>query len=76
MPRGIITDSDNKNINLKTKSVMRIDLDEWAKDYAKRKKKDKRKSPVAKLYGLYKGRMYISKDAFDYRIIPLNEIPN
>lgn len=76
LPRGIITDSDNKNINLKTKSVMRIDLDEWAKDYAKRKKKDKRKSPVAKLYGLYKGRMYISKDAFDYRIIPLNEIPN
>ncbi len=76
LPRGIITDSDNKNIHLKTKSVMRIDLDEWAKDYAKRKKKDKRKSPVAKLYGLYKGRMYISKDAFDYRIIPLNEIPN
>ena len=53
---------------------MRIDLDEWAKDYAKRKKKDKRKSSVTKLYGLYKGKMYISKDAFDYRIIPLNEI--
>ena len=55
---------------------MRIDLNEWAKEYAKRKKKDKRKSPVTKLYGPYKGRMYISKDAFDYRIIPLNEIPN
>ena len=55
---------------------MKIDLDEWAKEYAKRKKKDKRKSPVTKLYGLYKGRMYISKDAFNYRIIPLNEIPD
>ena len=51
---------------------MRIDLDEWAKEYAKRK--NKRKSSVAKLRGLYKGRMYISKDAFDYRIIPLNEL--
>jgi hypothetical protein len=59
---------------LKKKNDMRIDLDEWAKEYAKRK--DKRKSSVAKLRGLYKGRMYISKDAFDYRIIPLNEIPN
>ena len=57
-------------------NVMRIDLEEWAKDYAKRKKKCKKKSPAAKLYGLYKGRMYISKDAFDYRIIPLNEIPD
>ena len=54
----------------KKKNDMRIDLDEWAKEYAKRK--DKRKSSVAKLRGLYKGRMYISKDAFDYRItIPL-----
>ena len=53
---------------------MRIDLDEWANEYAKRK--NKRTSSVAKLRGLYKGRMYISKDAFDYRIIPLNEIPN
>ena len=53
---------------------MRIDLNEWAKEYAKRKVK--RKSSVTKLRGLYKGRMYISKDAFDYRIIPLNEIPN
>jgi hypothetical protein len=61
---------------LKKKDYMRIDLDEWAKEYAKRKKKDKRKSPVTKLYGLYKGRMYISKDAFNYRIIPLNEIPD
>ena len=55
---------------------MRIDLDEWAKKYAKRKKKDKRKSPMAKLHGLYKGKIFISKDAFDYRIIPLNELPN
>ena len=70
-----ITFSDNNNIHLKkTKCDMRIDLDEWAKEYAKRK--NKRKSSVAKLRGLYKGRMYISKDAFDYRIIPLNEIPN
>jgi hypothetical protein len=76
LPREIITDSDNKNIHLKTKSVMRIDLDKWAKDYAKRKKKDKRKSPMAKLHGLYKGKIFISKDAFDYRIIPLNELPN
>ena len=55
---------------------MRIDLDEWAKEYTKRKKKDKRKSPMEKLYGLYKGKIFISKDAFDYRIIPLNELPN
>ena len=55
---------------------MRIDLDEWAKEYAKRKKKDKRKSPMVKLHGLYKGKIFISKDAFDYRIIPLNELPN
>ena len=55
---------------------MRIDLDEWAKEYAKRKKKDKKKSPVMKLRGIYKGRMHISKDAFDYRIIPLNELPD
>lgn len=55
---------------------MRIDLEEWAKENAKKKKKCKKKSPIAKLYGLYKGRMYISKDAFDYRIIPLNEIPD
>ena len=34
----------------------------------------KKKSTVTKLYGLYKGKMYISKDAFDYRIIPLNEL--
>ena len=58
------------------KSDMRIDLDEWAKEYAKRKKKDKKKSPVMKLRGIYKGRMHISKDAFDYRIIPLNELPD
>ncbi|MBO7628682.1 MAG: hypothetical protein J6S87_01890 [Bacteroidales bacterium] len=55
---------------------MRIDLDEWAKKYAKRKKKDKKKSPMAKLHGLYKGKIFISDDAFDYRIIPLNELPN
>lgn len=73
LPREKITVSDNKNIHLKTDN-MRIDLDEWAKEYAKRKKKDKRKSSVTKLYGLYKGKMYISKDAFDYRIIPLDEI--
>ena len=70
----IITIDDNKNIHLKKEDNMRIDLDEWAKEYAKRKVK--RKSSVTKLRGLYKGRMYISKDAFDYRIIPLNEIPN
>ena len=39
---------------------MRIDLDEWAKEYAKRKKKDKRKSPMAKLHGLYKGKIFIN----------------
>lgn len=55
---------------------MRIDLDEWAKEYAKRKKKCKKKSPIMKLRGIYKGKMYISKDAFDYRIIPLNELPD
>ncbi len=77
MPRETITNYNNKVfISKKTKSNMRIDLDEWAKEYAKRKKKDKKKSPIMKLRGIYKGRMYISKDAFDYRIIPLNELPD
>lgn len=74
LPREIITFYDNKIMHFINYNDMRIDLDEWAKKYAKRKKKDKKKSSVTKLYGLYKGKMYISKDAFDYRIIPLNEI--
>lgn len=74
LPRETITFYDNKIIHFINYNDMRIDLEEWAKEYAKRK--NKRKSSVAKLRGLYKGRMFISKDAFDYRIIPLNEIPN
>ena len=74
LPRETITVSDNNSVHIEKKSDMRIDLDEWAKKYAKRK--DKRKSSVTKLSGLYKGTMYISKDAFDYRIFPLNAIPN
>ena len=76
LPRETITVSDNNSVHIEKKSDMRIDLDEWAKKYAKRKKKDKKKSPMAKLHGLYKGKIFISDDAFDYRIIPLNELPN
>jgi len=76
LPHEIVADQTTPYWSLKKLNVMRIDLEEWAKDYAKRKKKDKRKSPIMKLRGIYKGKMYISKDAFDYRIIPLNELPD
>jgi hypothetical protein len=55
---------------------MRIDLEEWAKENAKKKRRNKKKSPITKLYGIMKGKIRISKDAFDYRIIPLNELPD
>lgn len=57
-------------------NVMRIDLEEWAKENAKKKRRNKKKSPITKLYGIMKGKIRISKDAFDYRIIPLNELPD
>lgn len=37
----IITIDDNKNIHLKKEDNMRIDLDEWAKEYAKKKSKER-----------------------------------
>jgi hypothetical protein len=55
---------------------MRIDLEEWAKENAKKKRRNKKKSPITKLYGIMKGKIHISKDAFDYRIIPLDELPD
>ena len=55
---------------------MRIDLKKWAKENAKKKGKNKKKSPITKLCGIFKGKIFISEDAFDYRIIPLNELPD